>query len=223
MTDTLSPVVGDDERMPEGWGAGSWRITGHSEVPGWLLIPADPGNRDEWVAGRADEIRAAWGEHWDDRWHETVPALLRAGLDARPVEAALAFQIWPVPAPLLAQVTVFFGKRPAVLPEELASGGRYVADGLGAGIALARTVDDPVTGATLVGSEISFLGEDTLVVVRFEPTVAELFGMLVGQFHAFVHTLEFLDPEGVPVVASVPGGFPAARSDEDWVEGVGAP
>ena len=39
----------DDERMPQGWAAGMWRLTGHSEVPGWLLLPAEVDDRDAWV------------------------------------------------------------------------------------------------------------------------------------------------------------------------------
>jgi len=216
----MAGVIDDTDRMPEGWADGSWRITGHSEVPGWLIIPGQVDDPDEWVVGRTDEIRDAWAEEWNEQWREVVPALLRAGLDARPDGAALAFQIWPVPAPLLAQVSVFFGERPGDLPAELADGDRYVTDGLGDGVALVRTLDDAVSGSTLVGLDLTFISDRTMVVVRFEPTVVELFGMLVGQFHAFVHTLEFLDPEGRPVRGIVPDELPTAQADDDWTESV---
>lgn len=216
----MTAAVDENERMPEGWGAGTWHITGHSEVPGWLAIPAAVEDPHEWVAGRVDEIREAWGEHWDEQWRDAVPEVLQAGLDARPEGAALAFQIWPLPAPVIAQVSVFFGERPAALPAELAEGRRYVAEGLGAGVATVIGLDDPESGTTLLGLEMTFLSDRTMVVVRFEPTVAQLFSVLVGQFHAFVQTLVFVDPEGRTVRAVVPEGLPAAAVDDDWAGSV---
>ncbi|GAB2698054.1 hypothetical protein BKA24_000949 [Microbacterium marinum] len=210
----------DDERMPQGWAAGMWRLTGHSEVPGWLLLPAEVDDRDAWVQAQLAEIRTAWAEHWRDEWAEPVAALLGAALDARPDEAALAFELWPVPAPLVAQVSASFGARPAALPDAVREGDLYPTEQLGDGVLLVRELPDPVTGITLIGTDILFASAEAVVLVRLEPTLPELHAMLIGQFHAFVHTLEFLGPDGTPVRGVAPEGMLAARSDADWADSV---
>lgn len=224
MSDVVTTVpgtdIGDDERMPEGWAAGMWRLTGHSEVPGWLLVPAETPDAGAWVDAQLSEIRAAWSEHWQDDWAEPVAALLSAGLEARPEEAALAFQLWPVPAPLVAQVSASFGARPDTLPEALSQGDLYHAERLGDGVLLVREVRDEPTGITLIGTDILFVAAEAVVLVRLEPTLPELHAMLIGQFHAFVHTLEFVGPDGGAIRSVAPDGMLAARSDADWTDSV---
>ncbi len=201
---------------PEGWGAGMWRLSGHSEVPGWLLLPAQVDDTDAWVAAGVAEIESAWQEHWRPEQAPVVAALLRNGLIARPDEAALAFQLWPVPAPLVAHVHASFGARPAGLVLGPDDGVLYDAAGLGQGIQLPLRVHDDAAGVDLIGVQLVFLSADAAVQVTFEPTVPELFGMLVGQFHAVVQSLELVGPDGQPVLAHAPQGFPDAAADATW-------
>lgn len=222
LADVDAAALPTGPTMPEGWAAGMWRLTGHSDVGGWLLIPAAVDDPAAWVEAQRSEMRAAWGERWEDEWADVISGLLAAGLEARPEDAALAFQLWPVPGPLVAQVSASFGARPDVLPSVLDDGQLYRTERLGDGVLLVRTVDDEATGIRLFGTDILFASDDAVVLVRLEPTLPELHAMLISQFHAFVHTLQFVGPDGTPVRATAPEGMLAARSDADWSETAGA-
>ena len=194
---------------------GQWRLDARSDVPGWLLVPARPEDPDAWVVARRDEIAGAWGE-LDQERSDAVTALLRAGLERRPVDAAFSFQLWPVPAPLVAQVDVWFGAAPEALPGPEAGLQPYDAAGLGGGILRTRAVEDVATGITLIGTDIVFAAPEAAVVVSFEPTIPELHAMLSSQFHAFVQGLAFTGPDGAPVRAPRPSGFLDAQADAEW-------
>ncbi len=210
-------LAGTPTAPPPGWGEGLWRLSGRSETAGWLLQPSRVEDADAWVDTQTAELRGAWGERWRTEDEASVRALLRLGLDARPAEAALAFQLWPAPAPLVAHVHVGYGAAPEA-PVGPDAGSLYEAAGLGFGVQAVRRVRD--ADLDLVGLDIAFLADGAAVVASFEPTVPELFALLVGQFHAFVQTLEFVAPDGRPVRAAAPAGFLDASADADWADTV---
>ncbi|SFI66680.1 MULTISPECIES: hypothetical protein [Microbacterium] len=216
---THASTVGADAPLapPPGWGDGLWRLSGRSETAGWLLQPHRVEDAEAWVDAQTAELQEAWGARWRSETEPSVRALLRLGLDARPVDAALAFQLWPVPAPLVAHVHAAFGAAPEVAPGP-GAGSLYEAEGLGVGVQVVRRVR--AEEVDLVGLDIAFVAGESAVVASFEPTVPELFALLIGQFHAFVQTLEFIAPDGTPVRASAPAGFLDASADADWADTV---
>lgn len=202
---------------PHGWAEGMWRLDGRNEAAGWLAVPAAVDDVDEWVRAQALELRAAWGDRWSPE-EAVVESLLRAGLQARPTDAAQAFQLWPVAAPVVAYVDVAFGRTP---PDGGPSTGiRYEAEGLGVGVQTVQQVHDEKSGSTLVGVQVSFIAGDAAVVATFHPTFGELLTMLIGQFHAFVQSLELHGPDGARVIAQTPAGFVA---DASWADSLPAP
>lgn len=202
---------------PPGWGEGLWRLSGRSESAGWLLQPAHVDDRDTWIAAQVAELRAAWGPRWRTEDEPSVRALLSLGLDVRPADAALAFQLWPVPSPLVAHAHAAFGAAPE-RPLGPEAGSLYEADGLGFGVQAVRRIRE--ADLDLVGLDIAFVTGEAAVVASLEPTVPELFALLVGQFHAFVQTLEFAAPDGKPLRAAAPVGFLDASADADWADTV---
>lgn len=195
--------------------SGQWRLDARSDVAGWLPVPARPDDAHAWVAARREEIAAAWGP-LDPERSDAVTALLRGALERRPVDAAFSFQLWPVPAPLVAQVDVWFGAAPETLPDRADDVRPYDAAGLGAGIIRTRALEDVATGITLVGTDIVFAAGEAVVVVSFEPTIPELHGMLSSQFHAFVQGLVFTGPDGAQVRATRTPGFLDDAADAEW-------
>lgn len=194
-----------------------WRLDAHTDAPGWLGLPARVDDPEAWVRDRAEELRVAWAEHGNPEQSVVVEEILRAGLAARPADAALAFQLWPVPATLVAHVDAAFGAPPAGGgPRE---GILYEAEGLGVGVQTVQQVHDEPTGITLVGIQISFITPEAAVVVTFQPTIGELLTLLIAQFHAFVQTLTFTAPDGRPVVARAPAGF---IEDASWADSLPA-
>ena len=222
MTTVTRAEPADATQPPPDWGAGLWRLSGRSDVAGWLDLPAHVDSVDEWVEAQAGELRAAWGSAWRDDQSAAVAGLLRGALAARPDDAALAFQLWPVPAPLVTHVRASFGARPAGLRLGPGDGVLYEAAGLGFGVQALRQVRVDDAGLDLIGIEIAFLGEDAAVVASLEPTIPELFAMVVGQFHAFVQTLEFQGPDGRAIVAPAPAEFLDAAPDATWADTVPA-
>lgn len=222
---TDAAVEVDAEAVPEqptapppGWGAGMWRLDGRNDAAGWLPIPARVDDVDAWVGAKLDELRTEWADDWTPEAATAAEQLLRAGLDARPDDAAQAFQVWPLRAPIVAHVDVAFGEPPAGgAPRE---GILYEAEGLGVGVQTVQRVVDEQTGAVLIGMQISFVSADAAVVVTFHPTFGELLTMLVGQFHALVQSLELFRPDGSPVLAQTPAGFVAL---EGWADSLPSP
>lgn len=203
---------------PPGWGAGSWRLDGRNDAAGWLPIPAQVDDVDAWVGTKLEELRAAWADQWSPEAAGAAEQVLRAGLAARPADAAQAFQVWPLRAPIVAHVDVAFGEPPAGGgPRE---GILYEADGLGVGVQTVQRVVDEATGTVLIGVQISFVGDDAAVVATFHPTFGELLTMLIGQFHALVQSLEFFRPDGTRVVATAPAGF---LEPEGWADSLPSP
>ncbi|SDQ76609.1 hypothetical protein [Microbacterium sp. cf332] len=201
--------------MPDGWGAGGWRLDATAEGGGWLLLPAGVADVDAWVAEQGDLVRDGWGERWDDAHARPVADLLRAGLAARPEDAALAFQLWPVPAPLVTHAFVAFGTAPDGFVLDTASGVPYDADRLGVGIQRTSSVD--AGDVELVGLDILFVAGDVLVHASLQPTIPELFALVAGSFHAFVQTLTLVGPDGDERVASLP---PGVAAEERWPDTV---
>ncbi|MDQ1215225.1 hypothetical protein [Microbacterium arborescens] len=203
------------DRMPEGWGAGQWRVDATSEQGGWLLLPADVADVDAWVSDSLAQLRDGWAERWDASGDQAAAELLRAGLASRPEEAALAFQLWPAPAPLVGHAFVAFGTAPEGFVLDPGAGLVYSAERMGVGIQRPTTVD--AGDVDLVGLDFLFIAGDVVVHASLQPTIPELFALLVGSFHSFVQTLALVGPDGVPVVASLPSGFAA---DERWPDTV---
>lgn len=201
--------------MPDGWGAGQWRLDATSEQGGWLLLPADVADVDAWAGDALAQLREGWGERWDTAQEEPVTGLLRAGLASRPADAALAFQLWPVPGPLVGHVFVSFGTAPAGFALDPAAGLAYDAERMGTGIQRPTRVD--AGEVDLLGLDFLFIAGDVVVHASLQPTIPELFALLVGSFHAFVQTLALVGPDGSPVVASLPPGFAA---EERWPDTV---
>lgn len=202
--------------MPEGWGAGGWRLDAAAEGGGWLQLPAEVADVDAWVAEQADLVPEGWGQRWDDDSHAgPVADLLRSGLAARPDDAALAFQLWPVPAPIVAHAFVAFGTAPEGFVVDPGAGVPYDADRLGTGIQRTSSVD--AGEVDLVGLDVLFVAGDVLVHASLQPTIPELFALVVGSFHAFVQTLTLIGPDGGQRVASLPRGFAA---QEPWPDTV---
>lgn len=212
----------DDYEAPDGWGEGKWRLSGRSEVAGWLLLPPHVDDVDSWAADQVAELRCAWGEQWQEKDDATAGALVRAGFASRPDQAALAFQLWPVPATLVAHVHASFGAAPDGFDLSAIDGGSlYDATGLGQGIQVARRVRDEESGLDLVGLDILFVfPQGAAVIATFEPTIPELFAMLVGQFHAFVQTLVFVEPSGETLRAVAPASVLDAAPDATWADTV---
>lgn len=201
--------------MPEGWGAGGWRLDATAEGGGWLQLPSDVADIDAWVAEQTGLVRTGWGERWDDAHARPVADLLRAGLAARPDDAALAFQLWPVPAPIVAHAFVAFGSAPAGFTIDPAAGIPYDAERLGAGIQRTTTVD--AGDVELVGLDVLFVAGEVLVHASLQPTIPELFALVIGSFHAFVQTLTLTGPDGDELTASLPASVAA---EERWPDTV---
>lgn len=202
--------------------AGTWQVTAHSDVAGWLPIPqrGDAAAAD-WIAAGTAQLRAAWGERWEPAHEQVVPVLLGAALEHRAPEDALAFQVWPVAAAVCFFVHVAVG--------ELGAGERmpgpgdgvlYDAAGLGLGIQL--PIFDEVAGERVLGLQFLFVGEGQAVSVVVEPTLGRLLTPLMPQVHAFVQSIRLTAPDG-SLFRAEPPALLEARPDESWVDSLTGP
>lgn len=197
---------------------GSWVLTGNSGVPGWLPIPSAPADPSAWVRACALELRASWGDRWTAWCDTAVPVLLQQGLRSRPADAAHAFQLWPVAAPLVAQVHTRMGRRPPGFTLGPGQGIPYQADGLGGGVqTVQRARIDGVDG---VGISVVFLADDVLIAASLLPTVPQVLPLVVDGFHAFVQSLTLSDPDELPIRAATPAAFPETMADSEWIDTV---
>lgn len=205
---------------PEGWADGNWRLDARTDLPGWLGQPARVDDVDAWVDEAVQQLRASWGEAWTAESENVVAQLLRLGLEARPPEAALAFQLWPIAAPLVCHVQVSFGERPSGFVLGPHDGVLYEASGVGFGVQRVERAELSAQGGELVGTNIVFLAEEAAVIARLEPTLPEIFAAVLPAFHRFVQTLQLIGPDGRARVSSIPSSFAESRDHGDWADTV---
>lgn len=209
--------------FPQGWAPDSWRISGTSLSDGWLAIPRiDSAEASElWITQNAAALREAWGESWTTDSEQLVPHALRAALQRRRPDDALAFQIWPTNLPLCAYVHVAMGTIDAAEPlPGPGDGVLFDSAGLGQGVLVPRA--EEYEGASLVGFDTGFAFRGVVVIVSVEPTFSDLLGILAPSIHAFVHSLELVDPAGQVQRAAAPALLEAEQANT-WVDSLTTP
>jgi len=194
-----------------------WQVTGTSLDAGWLLIPEHETEADAgaWVRENTDALRIAWADAWQPVFHDVVPAMLRAAVEHRRAEDALAFQLWPTNAPVCIFVHVQAGiLEPAALPGP-GEGVLYEAAGLGQGVQ--SVIVETVGGARVIGVRFVFASPELTVVVEVEPTLPELLATLFASVHGFVQSLRVTASDGTAFVAAQPRLLEAGPGDS-WVD-----
>lgn len=200
--------------------AGQWVINATSVDPGWLAVPAKNEREPGWIEQCTSALQRQWGEEWLPEHADVVPVLLSAGLESRRDDDLLLFQLWPTNAPVCFFVHVMLG---TVSPDQRPSQGDGVVvetSGLGPGM-LVPTVDENEEGA-LAGFDVYFAVGEVTVIVSVEPTVIDALGLIAPSIHAFIDSLELVDPDGQIRRADAPRVLEAVPVNT-WVDTLEGP
>lgn len=200
--------------FPDGWAPGSWRISGSSHDAGWLPVPPRSDQAGVWVEDNARALRDQWGTSWRIEHERLVPLALDAAMDHRRENDLLMFQLWPTDTLICFYVHVALGRvEPGQLPQQ-GDGVLYDAAGLGPGVLV--PVTDDIDGQSVFGLDFWFSCGDVAVIVSLEPTLADFLGTVSASVHAFVQSIELVDPDGRVRRAEIPALAEAAPSNT-WV------
>lgn len=177
-----------------------------------------PGDEAQaWVATAADRLRKGWAQDWDERTDERAKEILAGVVADRSDEVLLDLLFWPSEVPLPARVGVRAGT--SVPTESWVEAGfevsAYEGADIGPGLQCVaqQHVGDEDGVITLVHAQYVFVDGDESVVVTVEPTLLELFGLMLPGLHGIVGSVEVRRQDESAFAARPVPGYSTAAID----------
>ena len=192
-------------------GLRQWSLTLEITEPGWLEVPAAPGDPAAWVAEQKQELSKNWGDDWPLKAQVMCEEMLRSALADRGEEDILQFLVWPMAGQPVA-VKVHIGMADAVdldsLQRPTVEAVPVFSKTLGPGVHLSEISALPEFDTALAQSLLVFQdAEGVALVIAVDPTPVQLLAAISKGLQDILDSLRAVDGSGREYSAVPPAGF----------------